>query len=270
MVRDTLWPAVVRVAREAQRVFVQGRNDKACPWSYIDAILITVLLWLFIANDPLHVSSSVSKFLRLTFPGLAKEPRLLYYLNIYIGTMIFKAVSLAIVIVLTKARGAEIFKTVLSKGNVPETWWRTYLPLYTIACLVFRDISSLNPLLPNLPFDSVFPEAKIIGNIVVIFSVIVIAPIVEEIIFRGFLYPAFNRYMGIHPAVFITAALFTLAHYPQVNDEPVFMLTIFSLGLMITYARAATGSTLLAILLHHIYNLMYVAVGVANYVILKY
>ena len=157
-----------------------------------------------------------------------------------------------------------------SAGDVPETWWRAYLPLYAIACLVLRDISSLNPLVPNLPFDSIFLEAKIIGNVVVIFSVILIAPVVEEAIFRGFLYPGINRYVGMHPAVFVTAALFTLAHYPQVRGEPVFAATLFLLGLIITYARALTGSTLLAVLMHFIYNSMYVAVGLVNYMILKY
>ena len=268
--KETLWPSLTKAARAAGRFLKKGRSPAACPWSYADAILITVFLWLFITNDPFHISSGVFKFIRSTFPTFVKDPRFLNYLNIYIGTMIFKAVALVIVIVMTKVRGAEIMKTVFSRGNVSELWWKLYLPLYTIACLVLRDISSLNPLLPNLPFDSVFPEAKLVGNIVVMFSVIVIAPVVEEMIFRGFLYPAFNRYMGMHPAVFITAALFTLAHYPQISDDVVFMGTLFSLSLIITYARALTGSTIFAILLHLIYNLMYVAVGVVNYFILKY
>lgn len=258
------------VARRTGVFFTAGRAPAACPWSYVDVVLISLLLWLFISNDPFHLGSGVLRYLRFNFPSLVGKPRLLWYLGTYINTMIFKAISLVLVIALVKARGANIFKTVFSAGDVPETWWRTYLPIYAIACLVFRDISALNPLVPNLPFDSVFTGAKVVGNIVVIFSVILIAPIVEEAIFRGFLYPAINKYVGMHPAVFVTSALFMLAHYPQVRDEPVFAATLFLLGLIITYARALTGSTLLAILMHHIYNLMYVAIGLMNYLILRY
>ncbi len=261
---------IAGAARLAGRFLTEGRTPGGCPWSYVDVVLISLLLWLFISNDPFHLGSNILRFLRFNFPSLAGEPRLLWYLGIYINTMIFKLVSLALVWALVKARGADIFKTVFSAGDVPEVWWRIYLPVYAIACLVFRDISSLNPLVPNLPFDSVFAGSKIIGNIVVIFSVILIAPVVEEAIFRGFLYPAINKYVGMHAAVFVTSALFMLAHYPQVKDEPVFAATLFLLGLIITYARAVTGSTLLAILMHHIYNLMYVAIGLMNYLILKY
>jgi membrane protease YdiL (CAAX protease family) len=250
--------------------FLDGRQAGACSWSFVDIVLILILLWLFITNDPFHIGSNILKYLRLHYPAFAGDPKLLYYLTVHLNTMIFKVVSVALVVILVKARRASFNKTVLSRGDVPELWWKLYLPIYVIVCLVVRDVSALNPLLPNLPFDSVYTGSKLLGNAVVIFSVIFIAPFVEEVIFRGFLYPAFNKYMGMHPAVILTSVLFTAAHNPQSSEDVVYAVTLFSLSLMITYARAKTGSTLFAILMHHIYNLIYVVVGIANYLVLKY
>jgi len=142
--------------------------------------------------------------------------------------------------------------------------------VYVAICVVFRYIGEANPLVPNMPLDSIFTEAVIIGNIVIIFSVIFVAPFIEEILFRGFIYPAFNKYMGIYPSIILTSFLFTLAHYPNIKDEYLFMAIIFTLSLVITYARAKTGSTWLAIIMHHIYNLMYIAIGFINYAFVKY
>ncbi|MFH1753284.1 MAG: CPBP family intramembrane glutamic endopeptidase, partial [Candidatus Omnitrophota bacterium] len=82
--------------------------------------------------------------------------------------------------------------------------------------------------------------------------------------------PALNRYMGIYPAIVLTSALFTLAHFPQIRDDFHFIAIIFSLSLVITYARAKTGSTLVAMVMHHVYNLSCVAIGLIKYFIYKY
>ena len=85
------------------------------------------------------------------------------------------------------------------------------------------------------------------------FAVIVVTPIGEEALFRGFLFRGWLR--GPNDAwavIFITAALWALIHLQYdwyVTGQ------IFAFGLMLGWMRWATGSTVLTILLHAMINL---------------
>jgi len=247
----------------------RGKNVEHCPWSIVDVIVLTVLMAVFLFNDPFFVGMRIVTFLRTHFAIFTREPKLLYYLNIYINSLIFKSLSIIFLVAIVHARKIPFRKTVVFHGKMPDLrdWW---MPVFIGVCILFRVLASPNPLVPNMPFNSVFLNAKIIGNIVIISSVIFVAPFTEEIVFRGFLYPALNRYMGISPAIIITSFLFTLAHYPQMSDEWGFLSMIFVLSLLITYARAKTGSTFLAIIMHFIYNTVSICVGLVDYIILRY
>lgn len=246
-----------------------GRNYSGCPWSLLDVGVVAALIAFIIVKDPLHVTSEALKYLRLHFFIFTKEPKLLYYVGNSINTVVFKFVATLFILVSAKMHRVSFWSSLVFSGKIPADWKSWMLP-YVGACFVFRLISLPNPLVPNIPFNSVFPEAAITGNIVLIFSIIFVAPFVEEILFRGFLYPALNRYTGVYPAIIITSVLFTLAHYTQLKDDFLFIVIIFVLSFIITYIRAKTGSTWLAIIMHYVYNLIYVVVGFVNFIIFKY
>jgi membrane protease YdiL (CAAX protease family) len=83
-------------------------------------------------------------------------------------------------------------------------------------------------------------------------AVIVAAPILEEIFFRGFVFTGLAatrlRWIG---ATIITAAMWAGTH---LQYDWVGMLIIFGLGLLLGTVRAVTGSTLLTIWLHGLVN----------------
>lgn len=83
---------------------------------------------------------------------------------------------------------------------------------------------------------------------------VIIAPFCEEICFRGFFYPAINRRWGMHRAILITSALFAIIHFNYLHYFPA-LFQIFLLGLAITYLRATTQSTFIAVIFHFLYNL---------------
>jgi hypothetical protein len=74
---------------------------------------------------------------------------------------------------------------------------------------------------------------------------VLVAPFVEEIIFRGILYQAFDRALRPAATVLVTAAVFGLAHV-HVVQSPV----TFFLGLACGYARWKTGSLAAPIAIH--------------------
>ena len=82
-----------------------------------------------------------------------------------------------------------------------------------------------------------------------ILRIVIIAPIVEEVIFRGVIMSGFSR--NYHPAVaiFFSALLFALFHL-----NPWQFAATFALGLILGYIRIRTGSVIACIAGHAIHN----------------
>ncbi|MEE8359439.1 MAG: CPBP family intramembrane glutamic endopeptidase, partial [Candidatus Omnitrophota bacterium] len=194
--------------KRAADLFFGGRDQRACSWSFLDIILFTQLILLFIFYDPFNLGREIADYLRLNFSMFTKEPKLLFYLTVYIKSILLYVVSFSLVVILVKVRGASFWRSVIS-GKERKHSLLKWLPLYVMLCILLRAVGARNPLIPNIPFDSVFQEARILGNSVIILTTLFFAPFIEEIIFRGFLYPAFNRYLGILPSILFTSTLFT-------------------------------------------------------------
>lgn len=85
---------------------------------------------------------------------------------------------------------------------------------------------------------------------------IVLAPIFEEMLFRGFLLPLLARSLGPWPGILLTAIPFALLHGAQNRWawQPVLLIGIA--GIAFGYVRYKTGSTTSAFLMHSSYNAM--------------
>ncbi len=82
-----------------------------------------------------------------------------------------------------------------------------------------------------------------------ILRVVVLAPIVEELIFRGVIFSGFQRIYPVFWAILFSALLFALFHL-----NPWQLMPTFLLGLMVGYIRWRTGSLLAAIFTHALHN----------------
>ncbi len=83
---------------------------------------------------------------------------------------------------------------------------------------------------------------------------ILVAPLVEELFFRGFLYPALARPLGAAPAIALTAAGFAMLHAEQLAHAWVPLLLLFVVGTILTVVRAKTKSVATTVLIHMAYN----------------
>jgi len=84
-----------------------------------------------------------------------------------------------------------------------------------------------------------------------VFNALVLAALVEELLFRGLFQPAFARWMRSQwKGIILSAGLFGLTHYPYANTIPA--LCIFGVALGYLYAR--TGSLILVVLVHAVFN----------------
>jgi len=77
----------------------------------------------------------------------------------------------------------------------------------------------------------------------------VIAPIVEEIFFRGFLFQGFRQKYGWMPAVFLSSAIFGAAHL-----DPVSLIPTFVLGCVLAYVYHRSNSVWPGIIFHAAIN----------------
>ncbi|MDR1498402.1 MAG: CPBP family intramembrane metalloprotease [Puniceicoccales bacterium] len=80
-------------------------------------------------------------------------------------------------------------------------------------------------------------------------SVAVAAPVLEEVFFRGLLYPLFKRICGVFPAACLTGVIFGAAHF----SAPAFLpLTFFGVYLCLVYEK--TGDLRAPVLAHGFHN----------------
>jgi membrane protease YdiL (CAAX protease family) len=85
-------------------------------------------------------------------------------------------------------------------------------------------------------------------------AVVIVAPVSEEIAFRGFLFRGLSAsWLGISGTVIATSAAWAAMH---VQYDAFTLAQIFLIGLLLGWIRWASGSTLLTILLHMLANLV--------------
>ncbi len=87
-----------------------------------------------------------------------------------------------------------------------------------------------------------------------IFLACFLGPVIEEIFFRGFLYPAVKKSWGIRPAFLLSAALFAAVHQNLFAFVPIFFL-----GVLLAYLYEKRRSVLPCIALHIAHNCLFVA-----------
>ena len=80
------------------------------------------------------------------------------------------------------------------------------------------------------------------------------APLVEELVYRGVLYSAFERAMGLPLAIAIVSFLFAAVHFVQYYNNLAVVAVITLLSICLTCVRAATGKVLPAFIIHLVFN----------------
>ncbi|HXE09814.1 MAG TPA: type II CAAX endopeptidase family protein [Verrucomicrobiae bacterium] len=88
-------------------------------------------------------------------------------------------------------------------------------------------------------------------------SLVVLPPLVEEIMVRGFLYGTLKKIMPVVYAAVLTSLLFAAAHLPEGgHGGPLYIaaLDTFILSLVLVYLRELTGNLWASITLHAVKN----------------
>ena len=160
--------------------------------------------------------------------------------------------------------GASVFAARLRKWRA-----RDYLALvpprraeiaFAVACLaallIAFDLFTLvagRDVVPRFMVEA-YKSARAANALPLLFlAVVIMAPIAEEIAFRGFLFRGLSEsWLGISGTLIVTSAIWAAMH---VQYDAFTVAQIFCIGLLLGWIRWATGSTLLTIALHVLANL---------------
>jgi len=126
--------------------------------------------------------------------------------------------------------------------------WLTIVPFVLLISLIMNSLidnqNGSNPLL-----EIVLNNNNYLSFFLLFVTTTLLAPLFEEVIFRGILLPTLSRDFGVISGIIVSAFIFALAHLSLGEMPPLFVLGI---GLGIT--RIASGSLLSSVIMHSLWN----------------
>ena len=152
------------------------------------------------------------------------------------------------------ALGWKKLKSNLSGGR--RSPWAFFLSGCGLAIFVFIASARVHGT-ENMPIQEILKNRN--SAMLLMAMAVLIAPLVEETVFRGYLYPLFAKSFGILPAIVLTGVLFGLMHGAQLGWTWGIVVLLILVGIVFTMARAYTGTVLASFLLHLGYNSMIAA-----------
>ncbi len=127
-----------------------------------------------------------------------------------------------------------------------------YLLAGSILSLALQLLFQFIPGRPDLPIEKLFDTPA--SAYLMAFFGIGVAPFVEELVFRGFFLPVFERRWGAAAAVIMTGTLFAAIHAAQLGGVGPELLALLLVGLILSFVRVQTGSLIPSFLVHLGYN----------------
>jgi membrane protease YdiL (CAAX protease family) len=210
-----------------------------CAWFALQfAVIIVVIVWhSTTAPDSIDVHKIANDGFLLAFVTIAAAPawigvsalaarlrgwRARDYLALVAprrGGIAFGVVAMGVLLI-----GSDLFTLLVGREIVPKFMRETY------------------------------QSAQNSGSLALFFlAVVIVAPISEEIAFRGFLFRGLSAsWLGVSGAIVATSAAWAAMH---VQYDAFTLAQIVLIGLLLGWIRWASGSTLLTIMLHMLTNL---------------
>lgn len=229
--------------------------DRAAPrvWGIVGTLVWAVILFAVMVASSLIAVAGVAAWYGPRLP--MDDPQI--FLNH--GVMIAATTSAALVpLLLTLTIAARLKGRGVADYLALHRPSRRHLALgigAALALLAVLDALSWmtgRPLVPPVLVAQIESARDLNALAFFAFGILIAAPIGEEAVFRGFFYRGLSESrLGPVLAVVITALVFASMH---VQYDAFVMTQIVAIGLVLGALRMASGSTLLTIVMHALYN----------------
>lgn len=225
------------------------------PWTGWDVVVIACLAFatIFVSQFVILFGAHYFLYPHKTLAELAERPMLLLIAQLVVDG----AVALYLVLLVEGKYHVRFWPAI--RWDWSKAGWKL-LGLGAAMMLGLSLLENFLPLPKDTPFDKLFASPRD-AYLVALFAV-TLGPFVEELFFRGFLYPVLERRWGIAWAVFLTALPFGLMHLPQYGWAWGAGLIILIVGIVCGVVRAVTRSVAASFLVHVGYNGMQMIIAI--------
>jgi len=217
-------------------------------WGFADLAAFTFFFFgtvLFFPLIALYILRIFKPTLQITDLSTVDQVLLQGLMDIVLVSFIFFMVKVV--------RGMNFLETIHWRQQYEYTVGSLVSAGGTLAITVLL-VSALFPPTTQTPIEKMLSSAQSL-YIFALFGVFV-APLFEEIIFRGFLYKVFDDMSGGRVAVPATAILFALLHAFQLWGNWPAVALIFAVGYVLAWLRYRSGSIIPGLIVHTSYNAM--------------
>lgn len=226
------------------------------PWQSWEAIGVWIASVLFIVTIP---ALFLLPYLALNGVELTNSEALVEFAKTDPMSIVVQIIAIIPAHLLTIAlawlvvtrRNRFSFKEMIGLGSGGFAWWQ-YIVVLVGFGLIAVAVGSLIPEQEN-DLIRILKSSRTAVYIVAIVATVT-APLVEELVYRGVLYSAFQRSMGAASAFLLVTLLFALVHVPQYwpSFSTIILLTLLSL--ILTAIRVKTGNLLPCVIFHTLFN----------------
>jgi len=222
------------------------------PWTFVDVLIIAVVGFLILAIFGIlavAIAHSLSRFRGVSATDLAQNAMVFVPAQTVASLLV-----VGFMVEILRLKRQDDFLIAIS-WKMPDLSGA----LVAVAGGVGLAFCSLafNALLSrwmprSLPIDKLFRDAS--SAYLLSFYGVLVAPLVEELFFRGFLYPALARRIGMGVSVVLTAATFAVIHQGQLAHAWLPLSWLFIVGSVLTLVRARIKSVATCVIIHVAYN----------------
>lgn len=232
------------------------RVDSRTPFQWMD--LIYLMLFYFVAGGALTLIVAAGAFVFFGIsPSELKTSTAAWATVMIITQALLSAATLAFLYVVVRGRSAAPFWQTMG--------WRGFRNMASSASVVLRYVFGGFALAvvvgwvgnfvgreSGIPMEELFRSRQ---SVLMLMALgILVAPLVEETIFRGCIYPVIARKFGITTGIVATGALFGLAHAQQLGGAWGQIGLLICVGIVLTYVRARAGTVAASYFVHLGYN----------------
>jgi len=213
-----------------------------------DVLLVAVM---FVGSDLLTTAAAAVYAFRVyheSLEQLTSDTQIIVAAQIVAYAITF----LAMYLIVTRRHGRRFWSGICWHWPGPGTRALAFAGVGVPLALAVSYLETVLPMPSQVPFERLFTSASAAYTMGVL--AILAAPLMEELFFRGFLYPVLRR-LGPVVAIMLTSLAFALVHGGQYGWAWSVVLLMFVVGLALTITRAWTGSVAGGFLIHASYNL---------------
>lgn len=228
-------------------------NPDDPPWGVPQAVMlwvVSVVLLLFVPLIPVIPYVVYKVFVQGTAEGLGTDPNLIF-ISI-LGVLPAHALTFLIVwLVVTKNGRRPLWQT------LGWSWPRNFGPWKAIGLavllLAFGGLVTQYLGGAETQLDQII-NSSLKARFVTAFLAAGTGPLVEELVYRGVLYAAFQRVLGMTWAVVLVSILFAGVHVLQYYNNLGVIAVVSLLSVALTLVRARTGRLLPSYIMHFVFN----------------